>query len=103
MSGSGLSAHPDGTLVDRAIRVLAASPADSGRLTREVLGIPKSSGAVAERLVAALLGSDPRVGRLSDGRWTMVAIPGASPGVDLPQSVSTTTASTCVVGPMETR
>ena len=81
MIGSGLSAHPDGTLVDRAIRVLAASPADSGRLTREVLGIPKSSGAVAERLVAALLGSDPRVGRLSDGRWTMVAIPGASPGV----------------------
>lgn len=81
MIAPGVLAHPDGTLVERALRVLSVAPTDSGRLTREVLGIPRASTAVAERLVAALLGSDPRVGRLSDGRWTVVAAPGESPGV----------------------
>lgn len=81
MIAPGVLAHPDGTLVERALRVLSAAPTDSGRLTREVLGIPRASTAVADRLVAALLGSDPRVGRLRDGRWAVVAAPGGSPGV----------------------
>jgi DNA polymerase-3 subunit epsilon len=78
---SGVIAHPDGTLVERALRALAVSPTDSERLTREVLGIPRASAVLAERLVVALLGSDPRVGRLRDGRWTLVAAPAGSPGV----------------------
>jgi len=77
----GMSLHPDGTLVDRALRLLDSSPADSGRLTRDVLGIPVASPAVAERLVTALLGSDPRVARLADGRWALVGSPAGSPGV----------------------
>jgi DNA polymerase-3 subunit epsilon len=36
---------------------------------------------VAERLVAALLGSDPRVGRLGDGRWMLVAPANGCPTV----------------------
>ncbi len=81
ITSPGLSAHPAGTLVERALRLLAVSPADSHRLTRDVLGIPAAGPAVADRLVGALLGSDPRVARLGDGRWTLVAAPAGSPGL----------------------
>src|SRR6185436_16137009 len=78
---AGLSIHPEGTLVDRAIGYLAAGPANSHVLTQSVLGIAAAPAVVAERLVAALLGSDPRVGRLGDGRWMLVSPANQCPAV----------------------
>ena len=78
---SGLLTHPEGTLVDRALEYLGAGPAESSTLTSKVLGIPTAPVVVAERLVAALLGADPRVGRLGDGRWMLVAPSAGSPAL----------------------
>jgi DNA polymerase-3 subunit epsilon len=64
-----MAAVPSGTLAGRALARLAVSPCDSLVLAREVLGLAAASAAVAERVVAALLGADPRVRRLADGRW----------------------------------
>src|SRR5258706_9912784 len=78
---AGLTTNPEGTLVDRALQYLTTGPAGSDALTQKVLGIPKATPVVAERLVAALLGADPRVGRLGDGRWMLVAPSSASPNI----------------------
>src|SRR5258705_979179 len=78
---AGLTTHPEGTLVDRALQYLTTGPAGSDALTQKVLGIPKAPSVVAERLVAALLGSDPRVGRLGDGRWMLVVPANGCPTV----------------------
>ena len=77
----GLTAHPEGALVDRALQYLAGGPAGSETLTRQVLGIPQASAAVADRLVAAVLGAVPRVGRLHDGRWALVGRAQGSPAI----------------------
>ena len=74
-----VQAVPEGTLVDRALTYLAAGPGDSRTLAREVLGLPNASSVIAERLAIALLGADPRVSRLDDGRWTVVPAGTASP------------------------
>lgn len=76
---SGLHAHPAGTLVDRALEHLRAGPAAAATLAIEVLGLPNAPPAVAERLAAALLGSDPRVRQQEDGRWALVAAAQGSP------------------------
>jgi len=60
---------PSGTLVDRVLRRLDERPADSLTIAREVLGLAAASRAIAERVAVALLGADPRVRRLQDGRW----------------------------------
>jgi DNA polymerase-3 subunit epsilon len=78
---AGLRSYREGTLVDRALQFLTAGPTASINLTQQVLGIPGATSVIAERLVAALLGSDPRVGRLGDGRWMLVAPSSASPGI----------------------
>jgi DNA polymerase-3 subunit epsilon len=69
VTGPGIAAVPAGTLAGRALARLAVSPCDSLALAREVLGLAAASAAVAERVAAALLGADPRVRRLADGRW----------------------------------
>jgi DNA polymerase III epsilon subunit family exonuclease len=74
-----LQAVPEGTLVDRALTYLAAGPGDSTALARDVLGLPNASPVIAERLAIALLGADPRVSRLDDGRWTVVPAGTGSP------------------------
>ncbi|HET7041810.1 MAG TPA: 3'-5' exonuclease, partial [Gemmatimonadales bacterium] len=51
-------------------------------LAQGVLGMPNTPDAVADRLAAALLGSDPRVRKLDDGRWAGVASAGQSPMLD---------------------
>lgn len=79
---SGLSAHPGGTLVDRAIELLAAGPASAGVLAANVLGLPNAPPAVAERIATALLGADPRVRQQVDGRWALVAVAQGSPLLD---------------------
>src|SRR5215470_6359135 len=78
---TGIASYRQGTLVDRALQHLATGPADSTNLTNKVLGIPMATPVVAERLVAALLGADPRVGRLGDGRWMLVAPSSSSPNL----------------------
>jgi DNA polymerase-3 subunit epsilon len=71
-----MAVRPQGTLVERALAFLGAGPADSTTLARSVLGIPTASAVVADRVAAALLGADPRVSRLGDGRW-MLVVPGS--------------------------
>jgi DNA polymerase-3 subunit epsilon len=43
------------------------------------MGLVQAPDLIAERLAVALLGADPRVQRLSDGRWALVAVAGSAP------------------------
>jgi DNA polymerase III subunit epsilon len=70
-AGPGLAAVPAGTLLERALRLLDQGPADSLRISREVLGLPRAPAVVADRLAAALLGHDPRVRRDHLGQWAL--------------------------------
>ena len=67
----GIRATPQGTLVDRVLRFLGDQSADSLTLARDVLGIGRATRAIADRVAVALLGSDPRVRQLSDGKWAL--------------------------------
>lgn len=82
---SGLVARPAGTLVDRALTALTESARPADWLALHVLGLPNAPRVVAERLAAALLGADPRVHRLADGRWGLAA---AARGVPLLEECS---------------
>ena len=75
----GLAAHPESTLVTRVVTLLRQGPQGAGGLCDEVLGLPAAPPAVAERLAVALLGADPRVRQLPDGRWALVAEAQGSP------------------------
>ncbi len=79
---SSVIAAPEATLVDRALAYLATGPEDSIALARDVLGIPNVAPVIAERLAVALLGADPRVSRLDDGRWMVVPAGATSPGLE---------------------
>jgi DNA polymerase-3 subunit epsilon len=68
---------PVGTLVDRVLHHLSEQSSDSLTIARDVLGIRKATMAIAERVAVALLGADPRVRRLQDGRWSL-AVTGSS-------------------------
>lgn len=78
----GLQACQTGTLVDRALEVLRRAPADSETVAVSVMGITRAPPVVFERLTTALLGSDPRVRRLPDGRWDLVRNPATSPAIE---------------------
>jgi DNA polymerase III subunit epsilon len=69
----GLAALPTGTLLDRALRLLEEGPADSLRISHEVMGMPRVPSVVADRLAVALLGHDPRVRRDHLGQWALTA------------------------------
>ncbi len=73
LSGAGLQFQPGGTLADKAISRLERESIDSMTLARDILGMASASPLIAHRLAAALLGSDPRVARLADGTWSLVA------------------------------
>lgn len=75
MTHPGLSAVPTGTLLERALLHLRAGPAESMVIARDILGLDRAPALVAERLAAALLGSDPRVRRDHLGRWHLAAEP----------------------------
>ncbi|MEO8031890.1 MAG: 3'-5' exonuclease [Gemmatimonadota bacterium] len=80
---SGLTAYPDRTLVDRALeRMGVAGPLAADALAREILGLPNAPQLVADRLAVALLGADPRVRQLDDGRWGLVPEASGSPLLD---------------------
>ena len=71
LSAAGMLAQRSGTLVDRTIAFLGAGPADSLTLAQDVLGIPKATAPIADRVIVALVGADPRVRQLADARWTL--------------------------------
>lgn len=76
----GIEAHPATTLAERVVaRLLAAGPQSATALCDEVFGLAGAPAAVAERLTLALLGADPRVRQLPDGRWGLVAEAQGSP------------------------
>lgn len=79
---TGLAAVPEQTLVDRALERLSLGPCSAADLSREVLGLPNAPVAVAERIAVALLGADPRVRQLEDGRWSAIAVAGTSPLIE---------------------
>src|SRR5207302_398809 len=79
---NGLAAVSSSSLSGRALAYLEAGPASSLVLAREVLGLARAPRAIAERVATTLVGADPRVSRLPDGRWTLVAAGAASPGLD---------------------
>lgn len=79
---TGLAAVPEQTLVDRALERLVAGPCSATELSHQVLGLPNAPTAVAERIVVALLGADPRVRQLEDGRWSAIAVAGTSPLIE---------------------
>ncbi len=68
----GLSAHPSTTLVERVHGVLRTGPQPSTMLCREVLGLSEAPVVICDRIAVALLGSDPRIRRIPDGRWGLV-------------------------------
>ncbi len=74
-----ISGLPDSTLVDRAIGALAQESRPARWLATNVLGLVQAPDIIAERLAVALLGADPRVQRLSDGRWALIAVAGGIP------------------------
>jgi DNA polymerase III subunit epsilon len=78
----GVAAHPDRTLSDRVLERLALGPRTASELCNDVLGLAGAPGAVADRIAVALLGPDPRVRQLPDGRWSLVAEVQGSPLLD---------------------
>ncbi|HEX6616751.1 MAG TPA: 3'-5' exonuclease [Gemmatimonadales bacterium] len=78
----GTSSHPEGTLIGRVLEELRQGPYPAAALCHHVLGLPGASEAVCERVAIALLGADPRVRRLADGRWGLVPEAQGSPLLD---------------------
>lgn len=76
---TGLASFPAGTLIDRVLGMLREGPAAPSCVCTDVLDLAGAPAAVAERLVQALLGADPRVRQLPDGRWALLAEAQASP------------------------
>ena len=79
---TGLSAHPQGTLLDRVLETLRDGPRAAAALCHRVLGLPGAQDAVCERIAIALLAADPRVRQLADGRWGLVPEAQGSPLLD---------------------
>ncbi len=75
----GVRLERDGSLTQRALRVLASEPLSSADVARRVLGITGGAGAAAAA-VFALLGSDPRFRVSAQGVWSLAAsAPAAAP------------------------
>jgi DNA polymerase-3 subunit epsilon len=68
--------------VERVLLALRAGPAYPTLLCHEIVGLPGASRAVCERVAVALLGADPRVRQLPDGRWGLVPEAQGSPLLD---------------------
>ena len=68
----GVRLERDGSLTQRALRVLASEPLSSADVAQRVLGITGGAGAAAAA-VFALLGSDPRFRVSAQGVWSLAA------------------------------
>lgn len=78
----GTSAYPDSTLLERVLAQLRLGPRTPSTLCHEVLGLPGAPAAICDRVAIALLGADPRVRQLEDGRWGLVPEARGSPLLD---------------------
>jgi DNA polymerase-3 subunit epsilon len=78
----GISAHPESTLLDRVLGHLRVGPRTPATLCHEILGLLGAPPAICDRVAIALLGADPRVRQLEDGRWSLVAEAQGSPLLD---------------------
>lgn len=81
----GSPCFPASSLNDRALDALRAGPISATHLAVDVMGLTQAPAVVAERLAIALLGADPRVRQLADGRW---ALQGAAQGAPLLQDAA---------------
>jgi DNA polymerase-3 subunit epsilon len=79
---TGLSVHPESTLVERVLILLRDGPNAAATLCHRVLGLAGAQEAVCDRIAIALLGADPRVRQLADGRWGLVPEAQGSPMLD---------------------
>jgi len=79
---TGTSAHPESTLLDRVLETLREGPRAAAMLCHRVLGLPGAQQTVCDRIAIALLGADPRVRQLDDGRWGLVPEAQGSPLLD---------------------
>lgn len=79
---TGLAVRPEGTLVEHVISALRSGPLSPLLVCRDVLGLSGPPAMVAERITVALLGADPRLRRLTDGRWSLVPEAQGSPLLD---------------------
>jgi DNA polymerase III subunit epsilon len=79
---SGISAYPDSTLLERVLAQLRLGPRTPLTLCQEVLGLMGAPAAICDRVAIALLGADPRVRQLADGRWALVPEAQGSPLLD---------------------
>ena len=70
----GVRLERDGSLTDRALRVLSAEPLPSIEVARRVLGITGGAGAAAVA-VFTLLGGDPRFRVDAQGVWSVAPPP----------------------------
>lgn len=78
----GTAALPESTLLSRVLETLRAEARSATSLCHQVLGLPGAPDLVCERIAVALLGADPRVRQLADGRWGLVAEAQGSPLLD---------------------
>jgi DNA polymerase-3 subunit epsilon len=78
----GTSAYPDSTLLERVLGQLRLGPRTPSILCHEVLGLLGAPAAICDRVAIALLGADPRVRQLEDGRWGLVPEAHGSPLLD---------------------
>lgn len=75
-------AHPESTLLERVLAQLHLGPRTPVTLCHEVLGLMGAPPAICDRVAIALLGADPRVRQLADGRWGLVPEAQGSPLLD---------------------
>ena len=78
----GTSAYPDSTLLERVLAQLRMAPRTPSTLCHEVLGLLGAPAAICDRVAIALLGADPRVRQMEDGRWGLVPEAQGSPLLD---------------------
>jgi DNA polymerase-3 subunit epsilon len=79
---TGLSIHPESTLVERVLELLHDGPSAAAALCHRVMGLAGAPATVCDRIAIALLGADPRVRQLADGRWGLVPEVQGSPMLD---------------------
>jgi DNA polymerase-3 subunit epsilon len=78
----GTSAFPDSTLLERVLAQLSGGPRAPATLCHDILGLLNAPAAICDRVAFALLGADPRVRLLEDGRWSLVSEAQGSPLLD---------------------